>query len=894
MSLPIPISPDLGPGGRVGAEPEPAVGPAPAEGLSQGRIVVRRFVRHRGAMLSCLVLIAVVLLAATSIGWGPIPGWWKHTPTDLPPVANPGGAPTLSFSGGLAVGDHPFGQDNIGRDVFARVMRGTQQSLVVMVVIGLLATIIGVLVGAVAGYRRGRIDDALMRLTDMVITIPVIMIGAILGHWVGGASPLALAVALALVTWTSMARLVRGEFLALREREFVDAARVAGARAGRIMFRHMLPNAVGPIIVNTTLLMASAILLETALSYLGFGVRAPDVSLGTLIADYQTAFATRPWLFWWPGMFIVLIALCVNFIGDGLRDAFDPRQLLVASRRATARPEPITPGAPLSGDEPLLEVRGLGVDFLVDDRWVPAAIDLTYELRSGEVLAIVGESGSGKTQSSMALLGLLPPNARVRGSARLAGRELVGLTHEQLSAVRGKGVAVIFQEPMAALNPVYTVGFQIMEAVRAHDDPGPRRARERATELLALVGMPEPRAAMDRYPHQLSGGQRQRAMIAQALAGDPSVLIADEPTTALDVTVQAEILEVLRDLRGRIDSGVLLITHDMGVVADLADRVIVMSDGVIVESGEVTEVFHRPRHAYTQQLLAAVPRLGASAPRTGRPAERSAPPVILARDLVVSYPRRGRVPALRAVDGIDLVIGEGEVVGLVGESGSGKTTVGRAVVGLLPVASGSLTVGGVDLASTRARDLDRTTTSIVFQDPGASLNPRLPVGESVGEPLRLHRAARGLELQRRVDVLLDQVHLSRSTRNRYPHELSGGQRQRAGIARALALSPRLLVADEPTSALDVSVQARVLELFADLQREHGFACLFISHDLAVVEMLAERIAVMHEGRIVEQGPAEQGLGSPQDAYTRRLLAAVPVPDPTEQRLRREDRRALRG
>lgn len=307
------------------------------EGLSQGRIVLRRFLRHRGAMVSAFVLTFVVLLATTSIGWGPIPGWWKYGYNELNPVTNPGGSPTMGFEGGFTIGEHPFGQDNIGKDVFALVMRGTQQSLLVMFVIGILASSIGIVMGAISGFFRGRTDNLLMRFTDMVITIPIIMIGAILGAWVGGANPLTLAVALSLVTWTSMARLVRGEFLSLREREFVDAARVAGASSGRIMFKHMLPNAVGVIIVNTTLLMAAAILLETALSYLGFGISYPDVSLGNLINEYQTAFATRPWLFWWPGLFIVTIALCVNFIGDGLRDAFDPRQRRIPSKRKMAK-----------------------------------------------------------------------------------------------------------------------------------------------------------------------------------------------------------------------------------------------------------------------------------------------------------------------------------------------------------------------------------------------------------------------------------------------------------------------------------------------------------------------------------------------------------------------------
>jgi ABC-type dipeptide/oligopeptide/nickel transport system permease subunit len=322
---------------ETGHSVENAIELKEVEGLSLGRIVVRRFLRHRGAMVSTFFLVAVVLLAATSIGWGPLPGWWRWAPNQLDPTITAGGSPTLSFSGGITIGEHPFGQDNIGHDVFARVMRGTQQSLIVMVLIGLLSTTIGIVMGAVAGFRRGKIDNLLMRFTDMVITIPVIMIGAILGYWLGGAQPVTLALALSLVTWTPMARLVRGEFLSLREREFVDAARVAGASNARIMYKHMLPNAVGVIIVNTTLLMASAILLETALSYLGFGIRYPGISLGTLISEYQTAFATRPWLFWWPGLFIIVIALCVNFIGDGLRDAFDPRQRRIPSQRSMDR-----------------------------------------------------------------------------------------------------------------------------------------------------------------------------------------------------------------------------------------------------------------------------------------------------------------------------------------------------------------------------------------------------------------------------------------------------------------------------------------------------------------------------------------------------------------------------
>jgi peptide/nickel transport system ATP-binding protein len=459
---------------------------------------------------------------------------------------------------------------------------------------------------------------------------------------------------------------------------------------------------------------------------------------------------------------------------------------------------------------------------------------------------------------------------------------------------------------MTALNPVYTIGFQIVETLRTHFEMGPVAAKERAIELLRLVEIPEPERRFDSYPHQLSGGQRQRAMIAQSLACDPKLLIADEPTTALDVTVQAEILKLMRDLRHRINSGIILITHDMGVVADMADSIVVMKDGEVVEHGTSADIFAAPKHPYTQRLLASVPHLGRRVAATTSPVEgeavlsqaipaaAQAPTVLEAHDMVVEYPGRGRVPAFRAVDEVSFTIRQGEVLGLVGESGSGKTTIGRAIVGLLPVTGGSLSIAGTDMVGATTKTLRplRSQVGIVFQDPGSSLNPRLPIGESIAEPLMLHKGIKGAELSREVERLLDQVQLPRAMRNRYPHELSGGQRQRVGIARALSLEPKLLVADEPTSALDVSVQATVLELFQDLQREHGFACLFISHDLAVVEILSDRIAVMHKGKLVEAGDTTQVVTAPQHPYTQRLLAAVPVPDPDEQRRRRETRDAM--
>ena len=543
---------------------------------------------------------------------------------------------------------------------------------------------------------------------------------------------------------------------------------------------------------------------------------------------------------------------------------------------------------------PILEVSNLGVDFFVGNEWVPAAMDINYRVNPGEVLAIVGESGSGKSVSSMSLLGLLPKNGRTTGSAKLNGTEMIGADQATLRRARGNDIAVIFQEPMTALNPVYTVGFQIVEALRVHFPITPSKARERALELLALVEMPDPQKAFNSYPHQLSGGQRQRAMIAQSLSCDPDMLIADEPTTALDVTIQAEILQLLRNLHERLNSAIVIITHDMGVVADLASNVIVMKSGRIVERGTVDEIFNHAKDPYTQQLLAAVPHLGTGEAQVVHAEERTAAPALSFRNVDVEYPKRGRVPAFKAVEDASFDIYPGEIVGVVGESGSGKTTIARAVVGLLPVAAGSLNVVGQDMSSPKAAELRavRSNIGIVFQDPGSSLNPRWPIGQSIAEPLLLSGEFDKKQQSKRVEELLDQVELPRSFRNRYPNELSGGQRQRVGIARALALRPKLLVADEPTSALDVSVQARVLDLLQEIQQELQFACLFVSHDLAVVDLLADRIVVMHHGKIVEQGATENILRNPQDPYTQRLIAAVPLPDPAAQRERREQRNAL--
>jgi len=544
----------------------------------------------------------------------------------------------------------------------------------------------------------------------------------------------------------------------------------------------------------------------------------------------------------------------------------------------------------------VLQISDFNVDFWVDGVWYPAVIDMNLGLAAGKVTAIVGESGSGKSTTAMGLMSLLASNARMQGSVMVKGQEMLNAKSSVLRQFRGKEVAYIFQEPMTALNPLFTIGFQIVETLRNHFDMGPKEAQARALELITMVDIPDPAGSINKYPHQLSGGQRQRAMIAQALACDPALLVADEPTTALDVTVQAEILDLMRGLKDKLNSAILLITHDMGVVADMADEILVMKDGITVEKGSADQIFNKPRHPYTQQLLGAVPKLGSTQKRALPYQEDAKPdPVLKLTDVTIEYPKRGRQPAFTAVKNFNLEIYPGEIVGLVGESGSGKTTVGRSSIGLLPVKAGSIQIVGQEIAGADQKQLSaiRRHTGIVFQDPASSLNPRLPIGESIGEPLLLAGIAKGAELAHMVEELLDQVELPRSYRNRYPHELSGGQRQRVGIARALALTPDLLIADEPTSALDVSVQARFLDLLQELQVKLNFACLFISHDLAVVDILCHRIAVMQNGLLVEVGDRDQILKNPKNDYTKRLISAVPVPDPAEQRIRREARLALK-
>ena len=546
--------------------------------------------------------------------------------------------------------------------------------------------------------------------------------------------------------------------------------------------------------------------------------------------------------------------------------------------------------------ESLLEVQDLTVAFGFGPGRNIAVDGLSYRLAAGETLAIVGESGSGKSVSSLALLGLLPRQGATieRGSAHFHGRDLLHMDEADLRKVRGNRIAMIFQEPMTSLTPVLRIGLQLTEGLVEHAGLSQKEAADKAQEMLRLVDLDDPPRRMRQFPHELSGGMRQRVMIAMAMAMEPDILIADEPTTALDVTVQAQILDLMRDLQARFGTAIILITHDMGVVAEMADRVVVMNNGVKVEQGDVKTLFASPQDPYTRRLLAAVPRLGRLAESQG-PRQVVAEPspvgetVLRAEGLCKTFAGRGglfsRGIGTLAMSDVSFDLRAGETLALVGESGSGKSTSGRAVLRLIDVDEGRIDLQGVNLRMLGRSALRkaRRGMQMVFQDPFASLNPRMRVGRLVAEPMLIHAIASGSELEDRVAALLVRVGMEADHMRRYPHEFSGGQRQRLCIARALGVGPKVIVADEPTSALDVSVQAQVLELMLELQQSLGLAYLFISHDMAVVEEVAHRVAVMRQGRIVEMGPRRDVLNSPRHPYTAALLAAVPKADPTATR-----------
>ncbi|CUX71261.1 MULTISPECIES: ABC transporter ATP-binding protein [Rhizobium/Agrobacterium group] len=568
-----------------------------------------------------------------------------------------------------------------------------------------------------------------------------------------------------------------------------------------------------------------------------------------------------------------------------------------------------------SSAAPVLSVRNLTTSFRAGDGWNPVVRDISFDIAPKETVAIVGESGSGKSVTSLSIMRLLTEaSSRIEGRVILAGRELLSLSEEEMRQVRGNEISMIFQEPMTSLNPILPVGKQIAEALTVHQNISAEEAKRKVLGLLDKVRVPNAKGRFDEYPHQFSGGMRQRVMIAMALASRPKLLIADEPTTALDVTIQGQILDLIKELQDEEGMSVLFITHDMGVVAEIADRTIVMYRGDQVETGPTEEIFHRGKHPYTRALLAAVPRLGAMGkshlplrfpivdPESGElkpladvwdTVAKDRAPIVEVKNLITRFGIRsgifGRTTgAVHAVEKVSFNLYEGETLSLVGESGCGKSTTGRSITRLTDPTSGSITVDGHDMLKLDQRTLRKVRQSIqvIFQDPYASLNPRMNIGDAVMEPFIQHGLGSKAQARDKTAALLEKVGLSAEMMKRYPHEFSGGQRQRVAIARALMLDPKVIVADEAVSALDVSIKAQVCNLLLDLQQSLNLAFLFISHDMAVVERVSHRVAVMYLGEIVEIGPRAAVFDNPQHAYTRKLMSAVPVPDPARRRIKR--------
>jgi len=545
--------------------------------------------------------------------------------------------------------------------------------------------------------------------------------------------------------------------------------------------------------------------------------------------------------------------------------------------------------------EKIFEIRDFDVHFGTPDGDVHAVRNLNLSVEAGECLGVVGESGSGKSQLFLGATGLLAQNGRATGSVKYRGDEILGVSQRALNKLRGSRITMIFQDPLTSLTPHMTIGEQLMEGIRIHQRLPRDEAEKRALEVLELVRIPEGRRRMAQYPHELSGGMRQRVMIAMAVVCGPDLLIADEPTTALDVTVQAEILDILRDLKAELKTSIVLVSHDMGVIAGMADRVLVMHDGEIVESGPVNDIFYKPQHAYTKMLLDAMPRIDRDHAKTYKmPPGAGADGILKVADLRVDFPVSAgwRTKQLHAVDGVSFSLHQGETLGVVGESGCGKSTLARAVLKLLPKTDGAILWLGRDLTPLPEREIRRLRKDfqIVFQDPLASLDPRMTIGESIAEPLRaLKPQLSRAEVTASVRSMMDRVGLDSIWVNRYPHEFSGGQNQRVGVARAMIVEPKMVICDEAVSALDASIQGQIVRLIRQLQNDFGMSLIFISHDLSVVREIAHRVMVMYLGRIVELAGSDAIYADPRHPYTRALISAVPIPDPKLERAKRRVR-----
>lgn len=840
----------------------------------------RRARVHPQLVIGAVLVGLVVVTALVSLVWTPYDPEHAGAERLLPPGS-----------------EHWLGTDRFGRDVLSQVMAGAQITLLVGLVAVGIAAVVGVPLGVLAGMRGGRLGALLMRGSDILLAFPGLLLAIVLGA-VYGAGTVTAMVALGIGSIPAFARVARGGTLQVVRSDYVLAARAANRGELAIAARHVLPNIGGMVMVQCSVNFAIAVLAEAGLSFLGLGTPPPTPSWGRMLQESQQFLGVADHLAIVPGVAIAVAVLGFNLLGDGLRDVFDPRLSAVGPQARAAEPSPSvepvetrqpsveTPQPPDETQQPAaLDVRDLTVRT---NSGRPLLSDVSLRVAPGERVGLIGESGSGKTMTALAALGLLPDGVAATGQVRLAGvpGNLLDRGEQAMARLRGEAMSMVFQEPMTALNPLMRVGRQVAETMTLHGTTS-RTATRRAAELLTEVGLPS--GAARRYPHELSGGQRQRVGLAMALANDPAVLVADEPTTALDVTVQRQVLDLMVRLVEDRGAGLLFITHDLAVVSQVCERVVVLLEGVVVEEGPVAEVFAQPRHEYTKRLLAA----STLEPRASAATRESREPLIRVEDVTRTYPSRGG-EMVHALRGVSLEVQEGQRFGIVGESGSGKSTLLRIVAGLDRPTSGHVTsagvwigADGVPAGSTSGAgaaglgDL-RAALQVVFQDPYSSLDPRMTVGDIVAEPLLNPanvRAGGPRTASARRDVvreMLDAVGLPLDATERYPHQFSGGQRQRIAIARALVCRPRILVADEPVSALDVSVRRQVLDLLARLADEHALTLLLVSHDLGVVRHVCDHVAVMRDGLIVEQGPTADVYDTPHHEYTRALRDATPL------------------